>query len=193
MECSYIAAREWCHILCSQRKYCHLLTRRLAWGDMEGKCLTTLVLGTSRVLDMSNTPCAFRALAACYNLARLCRPHVCVALLHPGMPRIWHECIRAVTTALMNLQQSTRNAKSVVWRVNIQFNGRQSPAAINMLLCCISAINDRDSNLNLRKNASQLAERTAALKNYQHYMFRAALTQDVSVTAIADTDPGSPC
>ena len=34
------------------------LTGRVPWADMEGKCLSTLVVGTSRVLDFSYTPCA---------------------------------------------------------------------------------------------------------------------------------------
>ena len=34
-----------------------MLTVRLPWDDMEGKCLATLVLGTSRVVDFSYTPC----------------------------------------------------------------------------------------------------------------------------------------
>ena len=34
-----------------------MLIVRLAWADIEGKCLSTLVVGRSRVLDFRNTPC----------------------------------------------------------------------------------------------------------------------------------------
>ena len=48
-----------------------LLTVRLAWDDMEGKCLEALVLGTSRVLDFEYAPCGPRHLPRTVTAALL--------------------------------------------------------------------------------------------------------------------------
>ena len=34
-----------------------MLAVRLPWADMDGKCLETLVVGTSRMLDSNYVPC----------------------------------------------------------------------------------------------------------------------------------------
>jgi hypothetical protein len=38
--------------------------RRRPWTDVEGKCLATLVVGASRVLDFNYVPCAVDPCAA---------------------------------------------------------------------------------------------------------------------------------
>ena len=54
-----------------------MLVGRIPWADVEGKCLATLVVGTSRVLDFNYVPCGpnpcniLLRLAAAISVAQL--------------------------------------------------------------------------------------------------------------------------
>ena len=122
---------------------------RVPWESAEGKCISTLVVGTSRVLDFNIDLC---------ELTAMCTPKDCLPHSTNGL--------FSAARASLKLEFPEKHADVVQ---TLRFGNLSSP----LLQSCARHLLRRGS----RPDSLQM--RAAALRDYQQYLFRAALAQKV--------------